>query len=165
MVVLTALYLLAAQLVAFLAWCGYDAYRSFTDGDSGVTGNGSRVIALDIERIEWGPIDDHGDRWRLLYGLLRRHGEVEEDVTAPSYAPIDINERIAVFGPAFGGGEYLERKPLIETPVAVRLKAHKHLAKLVSKLGTLVNAQPVAARIADDDISQALINARRQIPW
>jgi hypothetical protein len=127
--------------------------ETFTDGDDDATGNYSRGIARDVERIEWGPVDEHGDRWRLLYAIVRRLGEVEEGVT-PSYAPIDLRERIAtVFGPTFtGGAEYLERKPLIETPVAVRLKAHKNLAKLVSKLGTLVEAQPLIVPITLDDI-------------
>jgi hypothetical protein len=127
--------------------------ETFFDGNDDTTGNYSRAIARDVERIEWGPVDEHGDRWRLLYAIVRRLGEVEEGVT-PSYAPIDTSERIAtVFGPTFkGGAEYLERKPLIETPVAVRLKAHKNLAKLVSKLGTLVEAQPLIVPIALDDI-------------
>lgn len=127
--------------------------ETFTDGDDDATGNYSRGIARDVERIEWGPVDEHGHRWRLLYAIVRRLGEVEEGVT-PSYAPIDISERIrAVFGPTFkGGAEYLERKPLIETSVGVRLKAHKNLAKLVSKLGKLVEAEPLIVPITLDDI-------------
>src|SRR5262245_24437838 len=127
--------------------------ETFTDGDDDAAGNYSRGIARDVERIEWGPVDEHGHRWRLLYAIVRRRGEVEEGVT-PSYAPIDISERIAtVFGPTFkGGAEYLERKPLIETSVGVRLKAHKNLAKLVSKLGKLVEAEPLIVPITLDDI-------------
>jgi hypothetical protein len=125
-----------------------------TDGDYDVIGNYSGGIARDIERIEWGPVDEHGDRWRLLYAIVQHHGEVEAEGVTASHAPIDISERITtVFGPTFKGGvEYLERKPLIETPFAVRLKAHKNLAKLVSKLGTLVEAQPRIVPITLDDI-------------
>jgi hypothetical protein len=127
--------------------------ETFTDGDCDVMGN-YRGIARDIERIEWGPVDEHGDRWRLLYAILRRRGEVEAEGVTASYAPIDISRRIAtVFGPTFkDGAEYLERKPLIEKPVAVRLKAHKNLAKLVSKLGTMVEVEPIVAPITEDDI-------------
>ena len=124
--------------------------ETFTDGDYDNCSGGR--IARDAERIEWGPIDELGDRWRLLYVLVRRHGEVE-GVTASSYAPIAISERVAVFGPTFkGGAEILERKPLIETSIAVRLKAHKNLAKLVSKLGTLVEVQPIVVPTTGDDI-------------
>jgi len=125
--------------------------ETFTDGDFDVVGNYSGGIVRDVERIEWGPVDELGDRWRLLYLLVRRLGEVEG---APAlYAPIAISERIAVLGPTFTGGmEILERKPLIETSVGIRLKAHKNLAKLVSKLGTLVEVQPLVLPITEDDI-------------
>jgi hypothetical protein len=114
--------------------------ETFADGAYDVASNRSGSFARDVERIEWGPLDEHWDRWRLLYVVERR--QVEEEGVAASYTPIAISERIAVFEPTFKGGvEGRERKPLIETAVAVRLKAHKHLAKLVSKLGTLVEVE------------------------
>ena len=115
--------------------------EQFTDGEYDVMGNYSGGITRDVERIEWGPVDEAGDRWRLLYVLFRRHGQVE------------ICERMAMFGPTFKEGtDLLARKPLIETSAAVRLNAHKNLAKLVSKVGSAVEVQPIVEPISDDDI-------------
>jgi hypothetical protein len=73
-------------------------------------------------------------------------------VTASSYAPIDISGRIAVFGPTFKcGSEGIEQKPLIEASLAVRLKAHKSLARLVSRLGALVEEQSIVAAISSSE--------------
>lgn len=115
--------------------------EKFVDGDYDVMGNYSGGITRDVERIEWAPADDRGDRWRLMYTVYRRYGQVE------------ICERIAMFGPTFKDEtDELERKPLIETSVEVRLRAHKILAKLVSQVAALVEVQPIVEPITDDDI-------------
>jgi len=91
------------------------------------------------ECIEWAP--DKADRWRLMYVRNRRCGFLE------------LCERIAIVGPSFNGpSDELERKPLIETSAATRLKAHKKLSVLVEAVGKLVEFQPMAETITDDDI-------------
>jgi hypothetical protein len=93
--------------------------------------NYSGPIYCDVENIEWAPSDDSGERWRIMYAKFRWHGEME------------IYERIVFHESTFNGpNETLEWKPLIETPVAIRLQGHKHLAELVTNVGKLVEVRP-----------------------
>jgi hypothetical protein len=106
---------------------------STTEGDYDVLGNYSGGICQDVQWIEWAPEDDQGVRWRLMYRLFRRFGQVA------------ICELVAIAGPTFTGNvKLLERKPLIETRVRIRLQAHKYLAKLVEAVGKLVEYSPLA---------------------
>lgn len=101
--------------------------------------NYSGPLYRNEESIEWSA--DKGDRWRIMYVKSRQSGYLE------------LCERIAIVGPSFNGpSEELERKPLIETSAAIRLKAHKKLAKLVETVGKLVEFQPMVEPLTDDDI-------------
>jgi hypothetical protein len=112
---------------------------ALTDGDIDVMGNYSGGIYEDAESIEWAPVNGDDDRWRLMWVLVRNHGELE------------LCENIAIAGPTYNGpSERLERKPLIETSVAVRLRAHKHLAALVEEVGKMVEVRPLAVKEADE---------------
>ena len=106
--------------------------EEFTDGEYDVLRNYSGGIARDVENIEWGPVSDEPRaRWRLMFHRFRRLGSV------------DICEGIAIAGPTFAdGGTRLEYKPLIETPAGIRLNAHKHLGKLVERIGQSVEFTP-----------------------
>lgn len=110
------------------------------DQKEDAAGNYSGPIHRDVERIEWSAIDDT-DRWRLNYFKFRRFGEV------------DVVEKIAICGPNYQGPVLaLERKPLIETTVEVRLLAHPKLADLVSAVAKRVELNAIAAPVTDDDI-------------
>jgi hypothetical protein len=80
--------------------------------------------------VEWAPGDD--GRWRVLHVISQTAGFVS------------IVEGCLISGPGFYDPEDVESKPLIETPVEVRLPAHKHLGELVEALGTLVEYTPLA---------------------
>ena len=105
-----------------------------------VMGNYSGPVIRDVERVEWGPIDD-SDRWRLNYFKFRRFGEME------------MVEKIAIFGPNYQGDSLmLERKPLIETPVETRIRGHKVLSALVRAVAKAVEVLPIDGPVTDADI-------------
>ena len=115
--------------------------EEFTDGDYDAGRNYAGGIQRDVENIEWGPVDGDGSRWRLMYCKFRRFGQ------------IDICEGVALAGPTYAGAsQYLESKPLIETSVAIRLRAHQQLPKLLEKIAKAVEVRPMVLPISDDDI-------------
>ena len=113
---------------------------SFPEGEApDELDNYSGPIYRTEDSIEWAP--DKGDRWRLMYLQSCQSGFLE------------LCERIAIVGPSFNGPlEEVERKPLIEASAAIRLKAHKKLSKLVNAVGKLVEFEPIAKPLTDDDI-------------
>jgi hypothetical protein len=84
------------------------------------------------ERLEWAPEDDDipfetgNSRWRIMYHLNRAPGRFDED-------------RFIANG---DDAETIERRPLIETSIAIRLKTHRHLAALVHQIGKTVEVWP-----------------------
>jgi hypothetical protein len=127
---------LASSGVNQTAHMTVDRVDSFPDGERpDEMDNYSGPLHRTEESIEWSV--DKGDRWRIMYVKSRQSGYLE------------LSERIAIVGPSFNGAcEELERKPLIETPAATRMKAHKNLSKLIDAVGKLVEFQP----LTDDDI-------------
>lgn len=94
--------------------------------------NYSGEIYEDDEYLEWGLVSEQENKWRVLWRKTRCHGELE------------LCEGIAIAGPTFNGpSEVLDCRPLIETTVAIRLAAHKHLAALVREVGKQVEIRPV----------------------
>lgn len=104
-----------------------------------VMGNYSGPVLRDVERLEWGPIDG-GDRWRLNYFKFRRFGEME------------LVEKIAIFKTYQGDALLIERKPLIETPVEIRIRCHKELSALVRAVAKAVEVLPIDPMVTDADI-------------
>lgn len=103
-------------------------------------GNYAGPLYRTRDSIEWAP--DKGDRWRVMYVQTCQSGYLE------------LCERIAMVGPSFNGPtEQLERKPLIEASAAIRLAAHKNLARLVKTVGKLVEFEPMVEPLSDDDIA------------
>jgi hypothetical protein len=103
-----------------------------TVGPIDVLQNYSGEIYEDDEYLEWGPISEQENKWRVLWRKTRCHGELE------------LCEGIAIAGPTFNGAsEVLDSRPLIETTVATRLAAHKHLAALVREVGKQVEIRPI----------------------
>lgn len=106
--------------------------EEFTDGDYDIFRNYSGGVARDVERIDWAPLDEREERWRLMYVKYRRFGQVE------------ISEGIALAGPTFTDfPETLDRRPLIEAPVEVRLRGHRVLPQLVREISSLVEVRRV----------------------
>lgn len=104
--------------------------EEFTDGDYDMLRNYSGGIHRDVENIEWAPADEREERWRLMYVKFRRFGEVE------------ICEGIAIAGPTYTGfTETLDRRPLIEAPLEVRLQGHRLLPRLVREIASRVEVR------------------------
>jgi len=118
----------------------FDRWDSFPEDNEPVDAdNYSGPLYRKRETIQWAA--DNGDRWRLMYVKTRQAGHIE------------LMDCIAMVGPSFGGAtDVLERKPLIETPAAIRLKAHRKLAELVETVGRLVEYEPMVQPLTDDDI-------------
>jgi hypothetical protein len=109
----------------------FDGSSVITDEPEDVMGNYSGGIHQDSESVEWAA-DKTSGRWRLLYKRERAHGELE------------LCENIAICGPTFNGPtEVLELKPLIETPLTVRLRARKVLPMLLEDVAVAFPMEPL----------------------
>jgi hypothetical protein len=103
--------------------------------------NYSGRIWQDEETIRWAVDPKNPDRWRVIWTCRRKWGELE------------LCENVAIAGPTFNGPvEPLDEKPLLETPVAVRIRAHKQLGKLVCEVGKSVEIQPREKWTESEDI-------------
>ncbi|HWB15892.1 MAG TPA: hypothetical protein VG538_05745 [Vicinamibacterales bacterium] len=110
------------------------------EGEIDVLENYSGRIWQDEEAIQWTADPKNIDRWRLLWTKRRKWGELE------------LCERVAIAGPTFNGPvEPLEDKPLLETPVDVRLRAHKQLGELIRVVSKSVEIQPHETSWAESD--------------
>ncbi len=95
-------------------------------------------------QIGWAP---SGDRYRLMYRRSRWEGYLEVD---------DPGSTLPLFMYAPGTyGKYEPEvvKPLIETPIEIRLEMHEHLPKLVTAVGKAVD--PEIARQAAEETEKA----------
>jgi hypothetical protein len=102
----------------------------------------SGEIFEDDDYLEWCPITDDSDRWRLMYRQVRHYGHLE------------LCDGIAVQGPSLDGrSEEIAFSPFIETPVAVRLRVHRGLPELVAQVGKQVSVRPLDTKpLSDEDI-------------
>lgn len=115
---LTALSEDIKNLEAYLDQTNVRLVASVQIWSSGTLGDGGSSIHEDEEYLEWA--ESEGGRWRVLYHLVRRFGDIDGD----GYT----------LGPAWEDSKTVERKPLIETPVEVRLRAAKKLTPLLEAL-------------------------------
>jgi hypothetical protein len=100
----------------------------------------SGEIYEDDDYLEWSPISEGSDRWRIMHHQVRHFGSME------------IHDGIALEEPSLDGrSEELAFTPLIETPVAVRLRVHRGLANLVEEIGKQVQVRPLTQPTLTDD--------------
>lgn len=89
----------------------------FLDSEDKWLGDEEGSFDRHTEYVEWGQIDG---RWRLLYRLEVGYG----GCAAICYEPYSFDD--------------VERKPLIEKPGAIRLKADRVLPMVVEQAGKLI---------------------------